>query len=268
MQLTTSVRRASLVALAIAGFAVTGSAQTVSVSSQVLTSNPSHSSLPVGADNTSGLEYVGFVSVSDASPLFIQYTQAGDTIDVSQWVVSGAERGAGQALQVNGYPNVGSTPNLFLQGEPDINNPGFGAHANWIVTVDLNEVRNSFFAGNTTDAFTLEGVYGTWGGIQGAGASDGVTQGVIFLDGTRIDTMGQTVANPDGSEVNQPFDLIIPAGAEFLSFGIFNGNDGQNNNTVWDDAVYRDVNLTLVPEPASLALVGLAGGLLLSRRRR
>lgn len=243
---------------------------TISLSTDVLNAgqaNPGDwTKRPDGYSNAAGVELVRFIGNSDANPLNVSYTRAGDrTIDVAPWVIAGSARGTSQQLQVNGYAvNSPYTTdlNLHLRGEDAEYNEGFGAHANWIVTFDLDAIRAEHFAG-THMPFQLTGEFGTWGGIGSTGAGDGIVQGAIFLDGVRIDDMDPSIANPPASIRNLDFDLTILSG-RYLTFGIFNGA-----TTVWDDGVFKNVNLTMIPEPGSLLMLLAAGaaGLLFRWRR-
>jgi autotransporter-associated beta strand protein len=230
-----------------------------------------------GYSNAVGVELVRFVDRFSTSLDAVAYTQAGtDTIDVSGWVVTsgtGGQRGASQGLQVNGYsssntahtnPGGANPQNLYLRGEPNEYNEGFGAHANWIVTFDLDVIRQEHFAG-TRMPFQLSGEFGTWGGIGSTGVNDGVIQGAIFLDGVRIDDMDPSIANPQASIRNLEFDLTIYSG-RYLTFGIFN----DPNSTVWDDGVFKNVHLTMIPEPGTWLMLLAAGaaGLLFRRRSK
>jgi hypothetical protein len=213
-----------------------------------------------GTDST--LELIRFIGNSDTSPINVPYNQAGDQIDVSPWVTSGASRGSGQGIKVNGYSTSGGAPglNLYLRDEPNVNNPGFGAHANWIVTLDLEDIRTVQFGGNV-HPFRLTGQFGAWGGIGSTDPNAGVAQGAIFLDGVRIDSMPETIANPTAS--SPEFDLRIGSG-RYLTFGIFNG-DGTADSPLWDDAVFQNVNLATidpVPEPGTVGYILVGVGLL------
>jgi len=209
----------------------------------------------------STVEMIRFIPHSDASPINVVYNQNSDTIDVSQFVVEGAERGAGQGLKSNGYSTSGGTPggNLYLRGQPNQPNEGFGAHANWIITFDLDDIRTEHMGG-TSAPLNLTGDFGIWGGAS----SPVEAQGVVYLDGVRIDSMPEATAAP----VNQSFDLDITSG-RWLTFGIFNG-DGTGDNTTWDDAVFQNVQLTVIPEPSAIVLLGfgLAALAFYSRRRK
>ena len=260
-----------LVTLAVAGslLLAPATAASISLSTDVLNEgNSSAARVANNASNSVGLELVRFIGNSENT---VGYTQSGtSTIDVSTWVYdSGDARGSIQQLQVNGYSNTssGSQGNMYLRGETNTNNPGFGAHANWIVTFDLNVIRDEFFAGSS-DPLKLTGLFGAWGGIGSTDSTAGMIQGMIFLDGTRIDSMGETVANPPESIQHQSFDLTISSG-QYLTFGIFN-DDGTDPSSLWDDGVYQNVELTSVPEPSSVLLLATAffGLAVLARRRR
>lgn len=266
---TISSRSFLMTAVVTAGLAGVASAQTISVPTHVLRDGA------VGAgvlpDNYTSpdteVNLVNFIPLSDAPGTYsaVVYNTANDTIDLSSFIASTTccERGAGQNLHVNGYSESGSpTGNLYLRGEPNVNNEGFGAHANWLVTLDLDAIRANHFAG-TALPLQLEGDFGAWGGIGSTDPNAGVIQGAIYLDGQRIDSMGQTVANPE--PVNQSFDETIASG-RYLTFTILNGTGA--SPTLWDDGIYQDVTLTVVPEPAAMSLLGLGGLGLLARRRR
>lgn len=243
------------------------SAQTISVSTDVLNGGSAAAgTLADGATAPVGVDLVRFIPLGGTYGAVV-YNSAGDTVNLTPYISTAGccERGAGQNLHINGYSEGGSpTQNLYLRGEPNVNNEGFGAHANWLVTIDLNEVRANQLGG-ATDPLELTGQFGAWGGIGSTDPAAGVIQGAIFLDGARIDTMGQTVANP--TPVNQSFDLDITSG-RYLTFAILNGSPTDPQPTLWDDGLFENVNLAVVPEPAALGLIGLAGGMLLSRRRR
>ncbi|MCA9248782.1 MAG: PEP-CTERM sorting domain-containing protein, partial [Planctomycetales bacterium] len=218
----------------------------------------------------STVELVRFVGLSAADPYNIAYTQGVDTVNLASFIqATGGQRGAAQGMKVNGYtltngatpvPGPGVGDNLYLVGNADVNNEGFGAHANWIVTFDLDDIRTTHFGGRDLP-ISLTGDFGIY-----AEASDPrEAQGVIYVDGVRIDTMAEATDSP----VNNPsFDLTINSG-RWLTFGIFNG-DGTLDDTVWDDALFQNVNLTMsvIPEPSTglLLAIGLAG--LVQRRRR
>ena len=225
---------------------------------------------PDGYFNTAGVELVRFVDRFSSSLNAVAYTQTGtETIDVSSWVATsgtGGQRGASQQLQVNGYAvdsPYTTDLDLYLRGEDIEYNEGFGAHANWLVTFDLDAIREEHFAG-THMPFQLTGEFGTWGGIGSTGAGDGIVQGAVFLDGVRIDGMDPSIANPASSIRNLAFDVTISSG-RYLTFGIFNGA-----TTVWDDGVFKNVNLTMIPEPGVLPmlLAACAAWLAVRRRRR
>ena len=104
---------------------------------------------------TSTVELARFVPLDGADPLNVNYTQGAETFDLASFVLaSGGQRGAAQGVKVNGYTTAnGATPgageNLYLKTEPNAPNEGFGAHANWFVTFDLDDIRTAHFEGRT-----------------------------------------------------------------------------------------------------------------------
>ena len=260
----------ALVATAILGIGAMP-AHAIIISTAVLEpANGGTGTLAEDVDALGGeVDTVNFIPDSSAASILAQYNAVGGTIEIAPYVVGGASRGAGQNIHIDGY-GTGSSPtgNLYYEGEPNVPNNGFGAHANWLVTLDLNIIRANHF-GNQPGEFSLSGRFGTWAEIGSATTGDGVTQGAIFVNGLRIDSMGEALANP--APVIQSFNLTINSG-QYLTFGIFNGND-PTNNTVWDDGLFQNVILTLipvpVPEPSTLSLLGLgAAGLVVRARRR
>jgi hypothetical protein len=265
----TGLLRAAYAATAIAVWCSWAApCQAIIVSTAILEpANVGTGTLAVDVDGLGGeVDTVNFIPDSSAASILAQYNSLGGTIQVAPYVVGGASRGAGQNIHIDGY-GVGGSPsgNLYFRGEPDVPNNGFGAHANWLVTLDLDVIRANHF-GNAPGDFLLAGRFGTWGGIGDAAATSGVIQGAIFADGVRIDSMGQSIANP--VPVSQSFSLVAYS-PRFLTFGIFNGND-PTNNTVWDDGLFQNVTLTLipVPEPSSLTLLSLSLLGWMAHRRR
>jgi hypothetical protein len=248
----------ALVAVATAGSAA--KAETISVSTDVLNGgSPGPGNVASGTMSpTNEINYVEFIPNS-ANPLAVQYDYAGNTVNLAPNIyAAGAARGSTQGIQVNTYgPIAGSNPpgdtNMFLAGQANTNNPGFGAHANWVVTLNLDAIRaaNSL-APNT--AFDLTGEFGPWGAI-GPGmplSSGGNVQGEIWLNGTRIDSMPQASFSP----ANDPtFNLNIPGTGHELSFFILNSP----TSSFWDDSIFENVNLATVPVPEPSSVMALAG---------
>lgn len=211
----------------------------------------------------STVELVQRIANTNAAPLDVAYTQnPADTIDFSPWVVSGAWQGNW------GSDTHGRGGNLYILEDGETNEPhaGFGAHANWFVTFDLDDVRTAHL-GSFDGDLLLDGKFGRWGGIADGNPIAGVVQGAIFVDGVRIDSMGETLRG----DPSFPFSLAIPADARWLTLAILNGTASAS----WDDGNFRDVTLSVVaseavPEPSTLvlALAGVLGLALVARRRR
>jgi hypothetical protein len=259
---------AGVTLVATAGMSSTAKAASISISTDVLNGGNAGAG-NVASGTTSGsaeINYVNFIP-NNANSAAVVYDNAGHTVNLAPNIYDGvgaAARGASQGIQVNTYgPIAGSNPtsdtNMFLAGQPNANNPGFGAHANWVVTVNLDTIRTDHSLTNQT--LDLSGLFGAWGAI--GDSSGGVIQGEIFLDGTRIDSMPLSSFTP----ANDPsFNLLIPSTAHELSFFILNSP----TSSLWDDGIFENVLLSTVPEPSSIvAICGLgAMGLLIAVRRR
>jgi hypothetical protein len=214
---------------------------------------------------TNEINYVQFIP-NGANPATVQYDNAGHTVNLAPNIyAAGAARGATQGIQVNTYgPEGGSIPNttnMFLAGQPDVNNQGFGAHANWVVTLNLDAIRANLFGG-TTGTIYLSGQFGPWGAIGDPTTTGGNVQGEIFLNGVRADSMSQASFSP----VNDPtFNLQITSADHELSFFILNSPTSSN----WDDGIFENVTLS-TPEPSSIVALCGAGalGLFIAVRRR
>jgi hypothetical protein len=247
--------------------ATAASATTIDVATTVLNGGSnSQGYVPDGTSSpTNQINYVAFIPNS-ANPATVQYDNAGNTVNLAPNIyAAGAARGAGQEINVDGYNSgIGGTQipgnvNMYLAGQsPSVNDTGFGAHANWVVTVNLDAIRAADLGGNS-GPLTLQGLFGAWGNI--GDTSGGVIQGEIYLDGTRIDHMGLTSYTPVD---NQSFNLSIPSTGHELSFFILNSP----TSSLWDDGIFQHVTLSTAPEPSTAILCGMGAlGLLIVRRR-
>jgi len=229
-----------------------GSPMSVNLSTDVL--GPGH--YGNGYTNTNTVEVVRFVANSDASPLDVAYTrQPSPTIDLSPWVVSGPTAGD------LGSDVHGRGGNLWLPGDGEINefHAGLGAHANWLITYDLQDIRWQHLGG-TDWPLMLTGRVGVNGNVAAPSPPNAIIQGGIWLDGQLIDMSPLlNLGSP-----SHAFSLRLPSDAQYLTFALLNG-DG---STAWDDIAFRDLVLTAVPEPSTVALLGMGLlGLVFLRRR-
>jgi len=268
-----ATRMLPVVALALLEIAACGSAGAVSLSTDALGpglfGDGYHNNV---GDST--VEIIRQIPQNDNNPYPVAYTQNPlDTIDVSPYVVSGAFAGS------FGSDEHGRGGNLWITGDGEANVPhvGLGAHANWLITYDLADIKAVHFGASAAGSFRLTGRFGTWGSIGGPGAGDGVVQAAIYLDGVRIDALPQVTHNVPvaggAATPSQAFDLSFSDANRWLTLAIFNGNDSLGNSTVWDDGIYRNVELAftaapVIPEPATSALLGLGSLVLLCRIRR
>jgi hypothetical protein len=211
-----------------------------------------------GDSHTNGatVELVRFIPNSDASPHNIDYNQASDTIDFAPYVVAG---NTGGILGSDQHGRDGANLWIPADGEADVPHVGFGAHANWLVTFDIQEI----LARHLDPApwpLLFTGRVGVNGNAAGQVPPNAVIQGGVWVDGELLEIS----ALLSGADPSYAFDLRIPRTANYLTLALLNGNPSSG----WDDIAFRDVTLSLdIPEPATLTLLG-AGLAVLARRRR
>lgn len=250
--------------LSVVVAASNASATTVDVATVLDGGTTTYNNIPQQSSATAEINYIAFIQNS-ANPATVQYDNAGNTANVAPNIyAAGAARGPGQGIEVDGYGDSSESGNssppdpsnyLYLSGQSEVNHSGFGAHANWVVTVNLDAIRANELGGSTA-TLNLSGLFGAWGSI--GDKSGGVIQGEIWLDGTRIDSMGLT-----SSTSNQSFNLSIPSSGHELSFFILNSP----TSSLWDDGIFENTTLS-TPEPASLALFAGVATMSLARRRK
>ena len=210
-----------------------------------------------GYNNNAGdstVELIRRIENRANDPPYVEaYTQnPTETIDFSSWVVKGNYGGNwGSDTHGRGF-------NLYLPGDGESNEPhvGFGAHAAMFITFDLDDIRAEHFY-SLTDPLLLTGRVGTNGNVP---SNSYEMEGGVWLDGVLLETSGLQ-SRPNASHA---FSILLPAG-RYLTLAALNG-DG---STTYDDATFRDMTLTMVPEPTSACLLGLGAlGLLVFARRR
>jgi len=176
------------------------------------------------------------------APYVEAYTQnPADTIDFTPWVVQG------NYADGWGSDEHGRGGNLWLPGDGEIDEPhvGFGAHSAMFITFDLEDIRRERFYGRT-DPLLLTGRVGVDGRV---GSNNPLIEGGVWLDGALLETSG-LLAKTDPSHL---FELVLPSTGRYLTLALLNGD----NSTDWDDATFRDMQLTLIPEPGTICLLGL-----------
>ena len=215
---------------------------------------------PNGYNNNAGestVELIRFIANSNASPINVAYTQnPADIIDFSPFVVAGNTAGDW------GSDTHGRGGNIWIPADGEVNEPheGFGCHVNKFITFDLDDIRDVWLGG-TNERLMLTGSAGVNGNVPTSMDPPNATiQSAIWLDGQLLD------ASPliSRTGLSYDFQLLLPPGGRFLTMALLNG---EGTSSVWDDAAFRDVRLQIVPEPATLVLLG-AGIVALARRRR
>jgi len=203
-----------------------------------------------GSKNTTGIEIVrGFNPSLQPDSSAVPYTSdgAGPTIDLSGFGAILSFQAGGFGADIHGRGGIMFAPG---DGEDTVNangGIGFGGHAPWIITFDLDAIRSWHMAGNTAP-LTLTGRFAQNGqGSPGETVNPtGISQGVIFVDGVNVFESGfKTSGDP-----SDPIELAIDGGAQYLTFAIVGGDD----STFYDDGTFRDMTLTADPFATRLQL--------------
>jgi len=207
-----------------------------------------------GWNNSSGngtVELVRFIANSSSNPYYVTYTRAGATLNVGGMVMAGSTAGnLGSDIHGRGstmwLPGDGQTP------DPPLGNAGgkgIGAHANWMVTFDLDKIRTVHFA-NAPGGFSFNGKFGMNGygsGTEKVNPGSNRVYGYVFLDGTLAWTSAPQWATttsypPTASgSPSSPVALDIPADKRYLTLAILNGD----NSSSYDDGTFRDATIRL-----------------------
>lgn len=264
-----SAKKIILLPLALAGLlgGATEASAAISLSSDVMLNGGAPSSVFThGSTNATGIEIVRNWNPGNHPANAVPYTvnNVGPTIDLTNY---GTEYN--QLVNSFGANMHGRGSTLFAPGDGETlvsNNGGigFGGHSPWLITFDLNEIRTSHL-GESASNLRLTGRYA----LNGHGAPGEVvptvgfginifTKGAIFLDGVEVyESPFQAVDMPSSF-----FDLTLNSSDRYLTFVISGGSEGY----WYTDGTFRDVSL--VPEPSAISVLGLAFVVALLRRRR
>jgi len=189
-------------------------------------------------------DYAGFTSTGGAkNPNIVSFTDP-DTPDIRFSYISGPNS-AGEELTSTPTSSGSSAMRLQVEGELLIE---FGTY---------DSGSKTFTADRTSDAVSF--MFNQWDFVNGGGT--------ITLTAEYLDSQGDTIksqivtdtANP-GPDRNTYFAWEAPSIAA-VSF-TRSGDVRSNLNT------FDDFGFTIIPEPGSLALMGLGGLLMLGRGRR
>ncbi len=237
---------------------------TVVLSTDVMLNGGTPATFTDGVSIARGVEIIrNFNGGQSYASNAVPYTSnlAGPTLDLSGFgPILGFQAGN---LGANIHGRGGD---MFLPGDGEtkaLNNGGigFGGHSPWLITFDLQEIRNRFLGDSLAD-LALTGRFG----MNGEGSPNesvspaGVVQGLIYVDGILQFTSGlKSIA-----DLSDAINLTLDSGDQFLTFAIVAG-DG---STFFDDGSFRDMQLTVVPESETVLLFSLGCvGLLLGRLR-
>ena len=171
---------------------------------------------------------------------------------------------------IDDWTQAGNTG--VVDGNGGTNYPGLATNQ-WAVifsnpngtTGSIEQSVGTVDAGSTIYRLTFDQSQNALGGDLGASA---LTEVEILVDGVVVDSYDSTANIPDQGEgvSNEIFDFTLDTAV----VGIDAGDDVTVRFTADVDGgqwVFDNVEIAVIPEPGSLALLGL-GGLLMLRRRR
>lgn len=210
---------------------------------QVMELNLGQSFGPTARDRFSSANIAAPVAAGDTATMFFRIRYSGTNVDAATGFSELSD-----PFRVDGANHIRSKL-------------GLGAVSGVVRTEVFDEGANNFVDSGDLEPDTW---YNAW---MVADTSTGTYE--LFVQGGSTDYASQTVVL---SRRSTPETLdIITAPATLERFGIAGNNNGVSpGGTVYLDDIYFDPtgkNLTLIPEPASGAFVGL-GALALFRRRR
>jgi len=175
-----------------------------------------------------GVDYVKQCGNSNSDPYMVQYNSHGDTVNLADYITSGSVGGS------FGVDVHGRNRQMAFQGEAGSSGKGFGCHANWLITFDLNVMRSKYFSGEP-GAFKYTGRFGISANAGDAGQRG---QGVVLVDGV-VQAETEKVRRGDGG---RDLEATLDASAQYLTIAMLNGD----SSTYHDDQVWLDPTLTLL----------------------
>jgi len=222
-----------------------------------------------------------FSDGSVGTPIDLDGSTPDTTTGANTWVASDwQENGSTATSATTGSLNTSADHNAFLAFTPAAGNvytlsatmtlPVNGDGAGWVALgfADTNTTDETSFWANDTAPWLLyrpnsEVVTFDGPGVSGTSASEGNFAGPISVSLVLDTTASAWTAEwfIDGSSVRGPLTYGTNPTINYVGFGRENGNTSAVDNFTLTDN-------TVIPEPASLALLGLGGLALFGVRRR
>jgi hypothetical protein len=205
---------------------------------------------------TGGLDGSGYVSVGPGS----NYVELQDTAGLADWTITAWVNNA------NTVNYAALAAGWETDGDPETSDPWYDVRLGQYGTPDKSEIGLTDGPGNMNGNYggaTINGVTG-WTHIALTG---GATDSTLYINGVQQDVL--TYADfVGGDDVAMSFLLSydrLGAMSEYESYG--KGSFDLDEVGIWSRQLSQAEITTVVPEPATMALLAL-GGLGLIRRRR
>ena len=164
----------------------------------------------------------------------------GDKVDIADYIMGGSVGGS------FGIDTHGRYDSLSIEGDASSSGKGFGCHANWLITFNLETIRTNHFRSQPS-AFWFTGRFGMY---YLAGTASQRGQGVVIVNGVVKEATEKVKRSDGGRDVW----VFISASAKYLTIAMLNGDESSVN----DDQVWLDPTLTQALNPI-LCFVGFSG---------